>query len=193
MRERYPAFGHMLNGESTQAMKKLRLETQGGAAMVRRPLEKNMGDHPPPINAISLPAGSPILRPGQLLSGYLAEGPAIAYDQYSFQYFEMAEEVSKSLLGDVLQKEVHHDADWKNFPEIGDNLKPCGIEPLGYAAGMCPDLGVWALGLGDNKKRRESAANLALSLAVARDSPHFQKTLQQYPLFYELAARAGLL
>merc|ERR1712139_202659 len=112
--------------------------------------------------------------------------------EHNAEFFCHANTIVSSLLGKVLSVEVHHDDDWSKMPEIGRALKPAGLEENSFAVAMCPDLGKWALGVGGAYKNRENAAKLALCVATAQDTPHLQKTITDYPAFYQLCVNVGV-
>ena len=143
----------------------------------------------PDVTAIVVPANSKVV-----LQGYPTEAPTIVFDKvYQAEFFSQASGVLTNILGTAMKSEIHHDDDWKRYPEIGAALKPCGIEENCFAVAMCPNVGKWALGVGGSPKGREAAAQMALSVAVALDTPHFQATICKFPAFCQLCAKLGLV
>jgi len=150
---------------------------------------RGLGGPTPPVNSISIPPTSSICG-----MGFPAEAPAMIFEKaHNADFFSQASSILSNLLGDVMTVDIQHDDAWKKFPEIASSLRPSGIKESSFAVAMCPDLGKWALGVDGAWKNREATAKLALCMAIATDSPHFQQTMINYPMFHKLCVDVGLV
>jgi len=90
------------------------------------------------------------------------------------------------IFGDALDGEVSlvHDDNWKLFPEIAKAIKLASGDEHCIAVATCPNLGKWAIGCANGWKGRESAARVALAVALCAEDPTLKSRLtMQYPQF----------
>jgi len=89
--------------------------------------------------------------------------------------------------------ELVHDAEWKEFPELGEAIKAAGGEEVSICLAICPGRNSWAVGVAGKTKVREPAARLALCAALAPEAPTevFAELAAQWPEFAELCENAG--
>jgi hypothetical protein len=128
------------------------------------------------------------------LQGYMPEAPAITFQkELNEEFFSQAAWILNSLTGNAIGVEVRHDDDWSKFPDIASSLKANNLEEDSFALALCPDLTKWGIGLAGSWKNRESAAKLALCLAIASETPYLQKTLNDYPCFKQMCVNIGLV
>lgn len=141
----------------------------------------------PAVNCITISEASKLVQ-----SGYSTEAPAIAHVNGCQPLFDSAEGILRRLVGNM-KFEVIHDDNWREFPHIGQALKPCGLEETCYAVAMCPSLSRWALGVSANRRNRESAAILALSMAVGPENQNLQAATAEFPHFHQLCKNLGVV
>merc|ERR1719464_2023218 len=87
---------------------------------------------------------------------------------------------------------IVHDADWQQFPEVGEALKQMSGEENCFAVATCPARGRWAIGVASGWKGRECATKLAISLALLADQPMRADLARSYPGFQQLCAAGGI-
>jgi len=92
--------------------------------------------------------------------------------------------------GDI---EFEHDADWEIFPEIAEAVKQAGGEEDGLCVAKCPLKNVWAVGCAAGWRNRESAAKLAICVALAAASSQLEELTSSDPVFGRLCASVGLV
>jgi len=129
---------------------------------------------------------------GLVQQGMPRRAPAAIY-QKGDTIFSSSAFILGDIFGDNVGTEVEiiHDADWVQFPEIGQALKKKGHEDC-FAVAVCPSRGRWAIGVSSGWKGRESAAKLAISVAVASDDPALAAKLSRtYPEFRSLCGNSG--
>jgi len=125
--------------------------------------------------------------------GMPAKAPAIIFDKNQ-SVFGKGHNVLSDLVDDVAKDVVFtHDAEWTKHPEIGSALKQTpGCEEQCFCVARCEKLGKWAMGLAPGWKHRETAAKLALAVAIcAEGGPALDTVAANYKQFGELCASAG--
>lgn len=110
--------------------------------------------------------------------------------------FQSLQSCAHGLLGDLVgdlasQVQFHHDCDWSIFPQIGKALVHAGAGEQSICVAICPEIGKWAVGLGGKWKTRESAAKLALCIAVGPSTPNYNLITAQWPEFGAICQEAG--
>jgi len=109
--------------------------------------------------------------------------PAILYDK-SQSLFQSAHHVLSEVVEDVGEQVViTHDEDWQQFPGIGEQFKELSREENCFAIACSKEHGKWAAGFHSGKKGRESAAKLALAIAIAAGTEDEAKLIRNkdYP------------
>lgn len=169
-------FGHLRHGFA---------EANNAAQIAKRPAA---GDAPPQVYWVSLREDSRMVE-----RGWTAQVPAIVHDRSQQSFFSIA----SSLLDDVLGNSVanfYHEADWKQFPEVGEALKlamgPKASE-YSFCVATCNELNQWAFGLAWGKKTMEVAAKLALAYQMALTSGRMRELMKDYPEFNQLVQGTG--
>jgi len=95
------------------------------------------------------------------------------------------------LVGDISSEiQIHDDPGWCIFPEVVAAVKQAGAPEECFCVGVCSKYSTWVVALGGRWKQRESAAKLALCLAIAPLTPMFNDLIKQWSEFDELCAHA---
>eukprot|EP00931_Biecheleriopsis_adriatica_P117688 TRINITY_DN93186_c0_g1_i1.p1 TRINITY_DN93186_c0_g1~~TRINITY_DN93186_c0_g1_i1.p1 ORF type:complete len:588 (+),score=142.09 TRINITY_DN93186_c0_g1_i1:67-1830(+) len=125
--------------------------------------------------------------------GMPSEGPCLYYDKQLSEIFRNGNYFLQEVLGDSLDGQVAivHDPDWEEMPEIGEAIKQAGGEENCYAVATLPSQGIWGVGVAGGWKPRESAAKLALSVALAASSGETRHIARKYPDLMALFNAAG--
>jgi len=137
---------------------------------------------------LTLPAESSIVT-----EGFPLEGPAVLWEKGA-EAFSNSTHILGDLVGNISESvQIVHDADWEQFPEIGEAIKAqCGEDQC-FAVASAPEKSTWAVGVASGWKGRDSAAKLALSLALAAQDPAVMKQIaKNYPEFGQLCRGQGL-
>lgn len=129
--------------------------------------------------------------------GMPAECPAVGWTKELQKYFSNSTNILQELVvaGGLSVEDVSitHDADWAEYPDIGPLVQAASGEESCYAIATCASAAKWAVGVGSNWKARETAAKLALSIAiVVGDADKVAELSKTYPEFGRLAKRNGL-
>lgn len=129
-----------------------------------------------------------------VLAGLPAEGPAVAHSKQLKEFFSNAHNILSELVEDISAAVTFEDdPDWKVMPEVGAALKEAGAEDNSYCIAACETHACWGVGLASGWKARESAAKLALAMAVAQNTGRMEELAQTYPEFGVVLATAGLV
>lgn len=124
--------------------------------------------------------------------GLSVEGPAIVYDKAE-TIFQSSTNMLSELVGDISTAvTIQHDADWQQFPDLGEALKQASGEEQCIAVAISAEHGKWAVGAASGWKGRESAVKLALCVAIAAGTERFESIASQYPEFQAMCVAAGL-
>lgn len=158
---------------------------------------------PPPAAEWAAPAPTPATTPVYWLTlpqesslvaqGLPLDGPALVWEKGN-EVFSSAAHILGDLVGDITAEvQIVHDADWEQFPEVGQALMKQSGEEQCFAVAYAPQASTWAAGVANGWKGRESAAKLALSLALAAQDGSIMKTIcKNYPEFGQLCRSQGL-
>lgn len=107
--------------------------------------------------------------------------------------FSSAAFVLGDCVGDIsTEVEIIHDADWTQYPDIGETIKAATGEDHCFAVAVCASQAKWGLGLASGWKGRESAAKLALAVSLASDNPQLSgKLTRAHPEFAAICHGQG--
>lgn len=124
--------------------------------------------------------------------GFPADGAAMVYEKGP-NIFSSAAFVLGDCVGDIATEvEIIHDADWTQYPDIGETIKAATGEEHCFAVAVCASQAKWGLGLASGWKGRESAAKLALAVSMASDNPQLNgKLTRAYPEFGAICQSQG--
>lgn len=120
--------------------------------------------------------------------------PAIVWDAGLQNTFSSSKNILYDLLGDSADSEVQvtHDPDWETYPEVGEALKIICGEDHCICVATCPSQAKWAVGGGNNWKKREQAAKLSLCIALAANAEDLSTVSARYPEFAAICESAGI-
>ncbi|CAK0862574.1 unnamed protein product [Prorocentrum cordatum] len=126
--------------------------------------------------------------------GYGHEAPVVLHSKDFQELFSSSHHMLTELIGNVAGNvKMTHDADWSIFPEVARATKAAGCEDQCMCIATCPDHSAWAVGLGSGWKTRETAAKIALCVALTMNAPQALATLVGwYPQFGAVCAQVGL-
>lgn len=118
--------------------------------------------------------------------GLLENAPVIYFDSrlsyltgsVSYLLHELVEDPASDIA-------LVHDADWDQFPEVGDAIRLCGGEEASMCIASCASVGAWGVGVGGQWKKRENVAKLALCVALVENHENAYDIFEQYPEFAE--------
>jgi len=117
-----------------------------------------------------------------LLQEYAAEGPALFFDKQQ-SVFQNASYVLSEVVSALDHVDVEHDPDWKLYPELGEQFKLATGEENCFALAKSKKHGKWGAGFHAGKKGRESAAKLALAVAISAGTEREAQLCSHYPDF----------
>lgn len=106
-------------------------------------------------------------------------GPVLVFDKGISVYSYGSGILSSLVLEPKEDVSYTHDNDWSKFPEIYEGLKSKGVKESVYCVAKCPIMGKWAVGIANGWKGRETAAKLALCVAIAAPSPEMRAFVLQ--------------
>lgn len=136
----------------------------------------------PAVHYLQLPQDAKLVE-----NGMPTEGPAIVYDK-GLHVFSSATNMLTHIIGDVRKEvEFNDDPEWSQFPEIGSAFKQVSGEELPSSVVMCASRGKWAVGFAPDAKGRQTAAKLALCLALEEDAER-TNVAKKYPDYKALQA-----
>mmetsp|Transcript_90536 Transcript_90536/g.235802 ORF Transcript_90536/g.235802 Transcript_90536/m.235802 type:complete len:565 (+) Transcript_90536:87-1781(+) len=120
--------------------------------------------------------------------------PAIVWDANLQSTFSSSKNILYDLLGESADSEVQvtHDPDWVTYPEVGEALKILCGEDQCICVATCPSQAKWAVGGGNNWKKREQAAKLSLCIALAANAEDLSTVSARYPEFAAICESAGI-
>merc|ERR1712137_963095 len=154
------------------------------------------------IGATDLPAFQWLVIPknSKILAEHLLDllpiAPATSYVDNSC-LFEQAD----SMLTDLVKRfgfdvridvVIDHGSDQERFPEVTEALEKAGYKDASFALAKCPRKRKWAVGVGAEWMERESAAKLALTVALAAGSDNIDHLNITYPEFKRLVSKTGI-
>lgn len=115
-----------------------------------------------PVNWLSLTGPSSITA-----SGMPATAPACVYVKGD-PTFQNAHQLLGDLVGNIqTMVTFHHDPEWEKFPEVGQAIKYAGGAEECFCVATVESMHKWAVGIGTGWKTRESAAKVALAVALS--------------------------
>jgi len=118
------------------------------------------------VHWLSAPEHSPLLA-----QGLPQDAPAVVYVKGD-TIFSSSTHILSDIVGNIAAEvQIIHDADWEQYPEIGEVVKAAVGEENCFAVAICASRATWGIGVANGWKGRESAAKLALSLAFASQDP----------------------
>lgn len=136
---------------------------------------------PAPPLRLSLPPGAMFVA-----DGLVEEGAAIYFDSRLSELTSCVSHVLRDLVEDPASEVVlEHDANWEQFPEIGEALLEAGGSEASMCVAICSSLGVWGVGVGGKWQKREACAKLALCVALLEKLDNCDEIAEQYPGFVE--------
>jgi len=144
-------------------------------------------DDPPTVLRLEIGAKqSPLMKMSP-------DAPAVIY-----QKGQSACSSSAYILGDLVgdiatQIHIDHDPEWQQYPEVAEAVKWACKEEHCVAVATCPSQGKWAVGLCSNWKGRESAAKLAMAIAITAGTNKIWKIGKDYPEFMEMCVFNGIV
>lgn len=142
----------------------------------------------PPVHFIAVEPTSTLP-----MRGLPAEAVVVSFGGKQFKnFFQNAHSILSEMVNDVAEVQFHDDPDWKLFPEVGEAIKMAGGEENCICVATLEAAGIWAVGTAAGKKPRESAAKMALALAMAPGSEKLTQLLSNYPEFVPICAATGL-
>eukprot|EP00930_Biecheleria_cincta_P029812 TRINITY_DN20689_c0_g1_i1.p1 TRINITY_DN20689_c0_g1~~TRINITY_DN20689_c0_g1_i1.p1 ORF type:complete len:597 (-),score=134.48 TRINITY_DN20689_c0_g1_i1:144-1934(-) len=123
--------------------------------------------------------------------GLPSEGPCVSHDKQFGDLYRTGHYILEEVLGSVQDNVTFiHDPDWESMPELGDAIKQASGEEQCFCVAMVPSRAVWAVGAAGGWKPRETAAKLALSIALVAQSGD-SALVQRYPDFAAYFSEAG--
>jgi len=187
-----PDFGAMMASQGFAGQQPTKsARSKRGKAKSAAPAEEDAGAGGLPALAwVSLTEDSSLTA-----QGMPAEAPALKYDK-SQSVFSCGHHVLRDIVDEIETEVVFtHDADGNEFPEVGRALEQSvGSNDEGICIAVCEKYGKWALGLASGWKARESAAKLALAVAICSEGgPALDSMAAQYPDFGALCASSGFV
>lgn len=184
----FPEMRPLLQGTAAASAPALpALPSGGGGGGKKQKAAVEPTDALPTVVMVSLDQDSTITQ-----QGFPAEAPAIAYDKSQY-IFQSGHHVLGDILGDISENvSFLHDADWDQLPEVGEALKAQGITDQCYVVASCESQGKWAIGMASGWKHRETAAKLALAVAIAQSEPPSPGIANTYPEFMSLLQSTGM-
>mmetsp|Transcript_27426 Transcript_27426/g.50394 ORF Transcript_27426/g.50394 Transcript_27426/m.50394 type:complete len:658 (-) Transcript_27426:168-2141(-) len=137
---------------------------------------------------ISLPPDAQLVE-----QGYPEIAPALMHDPSLQALLSQASGMLADMVADVSEDvTLSDDGDWVTFPEIGEVLKEVGFEEKSLCIAACSSQCRWAVGMAGKWKQRETAAKLALCVALAADHPEEEKLREQYPDLFTFCEEYGV-
>lgn len=112
-----------------------------------------------------------LLGPTSLASMNLpTRAPCVAYSKEDPTFSDgRPHQLLSDVIDDPKKVAFHHDADWETFPEVGQAIRNAGYQApeFCYCIATCESLSKWAIGIGSGWKGRESAAKVAMAVALS--------------------------
>lgn len=136
---------------------------------------------------ITLPDDSRLVE-----DGFPKEGPSVYHDKSCSELISTGHYILEEAVGNLKENVIfNHDPDWDVLPEVLAAIKEVGGEEGCYCVATMPSQGIWAVGLAGGWKPRESAAKLALCLALFSKSDGLFEIASRYPDFAAYASVVG--
>merc|ERR1719510_2542657 len=145
---------------------------------------------PPPLALLTLDEGSNTVM---AQAGLGNQAYAVAHSKECKEYFSNAHSILSEQVEDIkAQVTFHDDADWKTIPEVGAAIQAAGMEENGYCVAVAESLGAWGVGLASGWKARETAAKLALAVAISIQSGTDAQLAETYPEYARMLQAGGI-
>jgi len=142
--------------------------------------EQNLEPPPPPLRLLLNP-DAPFCA-----DGLIPDAPAIYFDSRLSGLTSSTSYILSELLEDPSSEvTLSHDAEWEEFPDVGEALRVVGGEETAMCIAFCSSVGVWGVGLGGKWQKRENIAKLALCVALVQNHENAQAVFEQFPEFAE--------
>jgi len=187
----YPEFGAILRSQG------MKVSSGGGwaaAAPARGGKQQQAWEEPtlsgdtPTMHLVSLTQESKITT-----EGYPADAPAVLHGgKAQKEYFSNSHSILQELVEDISEVQFQDDAEGTVLPEVSAALIAAGAEESCYCVATCPSQAVWGIGVANGWKTRETAAKMALAIAVAQAQGKIEALAPNYPEFGEICATVGL-
>jgi len=136
------------------------------------------------------------LAPGASLvgEGFPARVPVVPYDKQK-KVFQVGHTMLQDLIDADIGEEVtfEHDEELDKFPEVVEALNAATGEAVCFCIAKCAKLSKWAVGTAYGWKSRETAAKLALAIAIAHDGGQIETLSQSEGDFGAFCMQAGLI
>lgn len=124
--------------------------------------------------------------------GLPSEGPCVTHEKQFGEIYRTGHYILEEVLGSVQDNVTFlHDPDWESMPELGEAIKQASGEEHCFCVATVPSRAVWAVGLAGGWKPRETAAKLALSLALVAQSGD-SALVRRYPDFAAYFSELGI-
>jgi hypothetical protein len=126
------------------------------------------------------------------LSFLSPDAPAVVF-QKGQSALSSASYLLSELVPDTNMIQFEHDPDCKLYPEVLEAVKWAGGEDNCVCVAKLPSQKKWAVGLAGSWKGRESAAKLAMVVAITAGTPQLYALGQQYPEFMQMCIHNGII
>lgn len=125
--------------------------------------------------------------------GFPAQAYAVSHGgKQQNKFFQNAGSILSDIIGDTSDISYIDDPDWETFPEVGSAITAAGGEENCICVATYEAAGVWAVGMAAGKKPRESAAKMALAMAMVTVSGRAEELVATYPELGPLCSAAGI-
>jgi hypothetical protein len=189
----YPEFGALCQSQGFN-VKAAGAQAKGGKGKGGKQAAHTPAVASPEIPAVHFLTVGADSKP--VLAGLPTEAYALAHSKQMKEYFSNAHNILSELVEDVSTAVTFEDdPEWKEMPEVGAALTEAGAEENSYCIASCSELACWGVGLSSGWKGRESAAKLALAMAIMQGAGRLEEfaTNPNYPEFGALLSAAGLV
>jgi hypothetical protein len=123
--------------------------------------------------------------------GLPTEGPCVTHDKQFGDMYRTGHYILEEVLGSVQDNVTFiHDPDWESMPELGQAIQSTTGEEQCFCVATVPSRAVWAVGAAGGWKPRETAAKLALSIALVAQSGD-SALVRRYPDFAAYFSEVG--
>jgi len=188
----YPAFGALCRSQGFTVTPAASSQENGGKSTTTKQAAlapTAAAADVPPVHFLNVPGECKLVA-----AGLPADAPAIAHTKQLKEFFSNAHHILSELVEDIsVAVTFEDDPDWKEVPEVGTALKEAGAEENGYCIAVCEEQACWGVGMASGWKARESAAKLALAMAIAQNTGRLEELAKTYSEFGVVLAAAGLV
>lgn len=142
----------------------------------------------PEVICVNLPKASKLAQ-----DGFEKEGYAFVFEKFQ-PVFGQAQAILSELTDGSSNVTFQDDPELEKFPEISEACCRAGADQSSLCLATCAG-GLWAVGLANGNKQRQTAAKLALAVALLskRDDSMTKMLAKKYRDFGEVCRRACLL